>query len=74
MSSPLPTHIDACACPLCGKPNQCAMEVAKQTGEPVATCWCVHVTFSPELIARVPTAAQRKACICNACAAKDQAL
>jgi len=72
-SSPMPTPIEACACPLCGKPNQCAMEVAKQTGQPITTCWCVNVAFSPELIARVPVAAQRKACICKACATQDRA-
>jgi Cysteine-rich CWC len=47
------------------------MEVAKTTGEPVAKCWCVNVSFSPELLAKVPAAAQNKACICQACAAKD---
>jgi hypothetical protein len=34
----------------------------------VAACWCLTVDFSPELIARVPAAAQRKACICQSCA------
>jgi hypothetical protein len=28
----------------------------------------VNTTFSPELLARVPAAAQRKACICARCA------
>jgi len=68
MSSPMPTQIDACACPLCGKPNECAMEAAKLKVQDVAACWCLTVDFSPELIARVPAAAQRKACICQSCA------
>ena len=64
--------IDPCACPLCGKPNQCAMAQASLTGEVAAPCWCVNVSFSPELLARVPAAAQRKACICLACATQTQ--
>ena len=55
-------------CPLCGQPNGCAMQAAKDQGTPVGVCWCVNVSFSPELLARVPQAAQRKACICQACA------
>jgi hypothetical protein len=47
------------------------MEVAKNTGQPVAKCWCVNVSFSPELLAQVPAAAQNKACICQACATKE---
>jgi hypothetical protein len=60
--------VDPCACPLCGQPNQCAMETAKRTGQAVAPCWCVNVSFSAEVLARVPQAAQNKACICEACA------
>jgi hypothetical protein len=72
MPSQMPAPIDAGACPLCGQPNQCAMEIAKHTGQPVAACWCVNVSFSPELLAQIPAAAQRKACICQACATKAQ--
>jgi hypothetical protein len=71
MSKPLLAPVDACACPLCGQHNQCAMEVAKVTGQPIAKCWCVNVSFSPELLAKVPAAAQNKACICQACATKE---
>jgi hypothetical protein len=63
--------VDACACPLCGQPNGCAMETAKQAGQPVGVCWCVNVSFSPELLARVPAVAQRQACICQACASQE---
>ncbi len=69
--SQMPASIDACACPLCGQPNQCAMEVAKATGQTVTRCWCVNVSFSPELLTQVPAASQRKACICQACATKE---
>ncbi|MFY8055292.1 MAG: cysteine-rich CWC family protein [Limnohabitans sp.] len=60
--------VDPCACPLCGQPNQCAMEAAKSSGQAVAPCWCLSVSFSAEVLARVPEAAQNKACICQACA------
>ncbi|WP_310614301.1 cysteine-rich CWC family protein [Limnohabitans sp.] len=71
MPKPLSASVDSCACPLCGQPNQCAMEVGKANGQPVAKCWCVDVSFSPELLAKVPAAAQNKACICQACALKE---
>lgn len=57
-------------CPLCGQANRCAMEVQRETGVPQGDCWCTQVDFSAELLARVPPAAQRLACICAACAAK----
>ncbi|MBE7366842.1 cysteine-rich CWC family protein [Ramlibacter sp. HM2] len=46
------------------------MEVQRETGVPQGDCWCTQVDFSAELLARVPPAAQRLACICAACAAK----
>ncbi len=70
MSGPIPvtTEFFANRCPLCGQPNLCALEMQRATGQPQPPCWCVDVRFSPELLARVPEAAQRKACICAACA------
>jgi hypothetical protein len=47
------------------------MEVAKSTGQSVAKCWCVDVLFSPELLTKVPVAAQNKACICQTCTMKE---
>jgi hypothetical protein len=47
------------------------MEMAKQSGQAVGVCWCVNLSFSPELLARVPAAAQNKACICQACATPE---
>jgi len=61
--------VDPTRCPLCGQPNRCAM--AQATEQPAAPCWCVSVSFSAELLARVPAAAQRQACICAACAQAD---
>ncbi|MBT9550537.1 MAG: cysteine-rich CWC family protein [Hydrogenophaga sp.] len=70
-TSPLPhTTTDPTRCPLCGGDNRCAMEVEKATGEPQPPCWCVTETFSPDLLARLPEAAQGQACICARCLAR----
>ena len=55
-------------CPLCGQPNGCAMERQRATGQPQPPCWCTEVKFEPALLARIPAAAQRRACVCHACA------
>lgn len=55
-------------CPLCGKPNQCAMEAERVTGQKQPPCWCTDVDFGAGLLARVPREAQVRACICAACA------
>ena len=55
-------------CPLCGKPNRCAMESSRAAAADQPPCWCVGVDFSPELLERLPAAARGKACICEACA------
>ncbi|MGS5089255.1 cysteine-rich CWC family protein [Hydrogenophaga sp. A37] len=61
---------DPTRCPLCGGDNRCAMEVQKATGEPQPPCWCVTETFSPDLLAHLPEAAQGQACICARCLAR----
>jgi hypothetical protein len=55
-------------CPLCGETNRCAMELARETGEPQGPCWCTQAEFSPALLARVPAEARDRACICPGCA------
>jgi len=60
-------------CPLCGQPNQCAMEVELATGIQQPPCWCTQVQFTPELLGRIPEAARDKACICAACVQAVQA-
>jgi hypothetical protein len=55
-------------CPLCGEPNQCAMERERITGEPQPPCWCTRADFASDLLARVPAPARGQACICAACA------
>ena len=62
------TAIDPVLCPLCGRPNLCAMEIQRATGEAQPPCWCTQLAFDAELLARVPDEAQRRACICAACA------
>ncbi|MEY2953486.1 MAG: hypothetical protein RLZZ401_1573 [Pseudomonadota bacterium] len=64
----MPASYSPECCPLCGQANACAMEVEKATGLAQPPCWCMATDFSPELLARVPPEAQRRACICAACA------
>jgi hypothetical protein len=65
---PSPPSIDPAACPLCGQLNRCAMEIARETGSAPEACWCTEIDFNADLLARVPTEAQRLACICETCA------
>ncbi|MEO8203929.1 MAG: cysteine-rich CWC family protein [Betaproteobacteria bacterium] len=64
-----PLTLDASRCPLCGGANACVMESASP-GEP---CWCQRAEFGEALLAQVPEAARRKACICARCALADEA-
>jgi hypothetical protein len=59
-------------CPLCGQPNECAMERERITGEAQPPCWCTQVDFSAELMSRVPADAKDSACICPACARRAE--
>jgi hypothetical protein len=63
------TQPNPSACPLCGGANACAMEVQRATGKAQPPCWCTRATFTPALLASVPEASRRKACICAGCAA-----
>ncbi len=54
MAAVLPDTIDATRCPLCGEQNRCAMEVARETGEPQAPCWCMAADFRNAPLAAVP--------------------
>ena len=58
---------DARNCPLCGQPNQCAMEIERATGIKQPPCWCTKTQFSAELLNKVPEAARGIACLCAAC-------
>lgn len=63
--------IHAPLCPICGKPNNCAVSTA---GRFDGACWCKDARFSATLLAAVPPDLKGKACICRSCAqGKDQA-
>jgi hypothetical protein len=62
-SAPEPAPADASRCPLCGRPNGCAMAAGGQ--EP---CWCASATISPETLAQIPAALRDVACLCAECA------
>jgi hypothetical protein len=64
---------DPVLCPLCGEANRCARERERATGEPQGPCWCTALDFSADLLAHVPVAAQRLACICESCARRARA-
>jgi hypothetical protein len=36
-------------CPLCGQPNECAMEIERATGVKQPPCWCSLVKFEASL-------------------------
>jgi hypothetical protein len=61
-------HTSPGSCPLCGRSNQCAMEIERITGEKQPPCWCTQADFSAELLERIPSEARGRACICPACA------
>lgn len=62
---------DPSRCPLCGESNRCAIEIERETGQAQPPCWCREVGFSEALLARVPDAQRRLACICARCAARE---
>jgi hypothetical protein len=59
-------------CPLCGQPNQCAMEIERATGVEQPPCWCTQQTFDADLMARVPEEMRGKTCICPACSRRTE--
>ena len=65
-------QINPTNCPICGEPNQCAMEIAKETCEPSGECWCASVVFTDDTLSKVPPPALNKACICKKCSAPSE--
>ena len=63
---------DAARCPLCGNSNQCVMEIEKTTGIAQPPCWCASLTMGADLLAAIPEASWGMACICSACANRNQ--
>ncbi len=70
--SDLSLNLNRSLCPLCGKDNQCGMEIGKLTSMKQAACWCESMDFSADLLAGVPLSAQGQTCICPACATKNK--
>ena len=69
----VPSELSPTQCPLCGRLNRCAMEIARESGAEPGRCWCMDLDFSAELLAKVPAAAVRRACICEDCARAQEA-
>jgi hypothetical protein len=71
LASKLRHTMSCCAvtCPLCGEPNDCQLATTDSYKGP---CWCVRETFPPDLLARVPEAARRVACVCRRCVVATQ--
>jgi Cysteine-rich CWC len=69
---PLDAVLDEALCPLCGNSNQCAMEVEKTTGIAQPPCWCASLTIGEDLLAAIPEDSRGLACICSACAHRNQ--
>ena len=63
------TTIDTTRCPLCGEENRCAMETARETGQPQPPCWCMAADFGKAPFGALPPASRGKACMCARCAA-----
>ncbi|SBS26313.1 hypothetical protein MAQ5080_00484 [Marinomonas aquimarina] len=63
------SSIDPNRCPLCGADNHCAVTLKQDP----STCWCHQpdVLIDSDLLAKLPTAARGKACICQHCVTQD---
>lgn len=64
--------VDPVRCPLCGEPNQCALEVERASGVKQPVCWCSQVKFEAVLLSRLPEGSRGKACVCHACAMAER--
>ena len=62
----LPDSNDTAKCPLCGKPNECAVAA----GRDPESCWCMTATMTPSALASIPNEARGKVCICVRCASR----
>jgi hypothetical protein len=62
--------VDASRCPLCGRPNACAL-AGRDDQRSCSDCWCAAVRIDPQVLERVPEAVRGKACLCRACATRS---
>jgi|GEM_PF-990737 len=63
--------VDSALCPICRGQNHC--EVGRGVSYMLnkgADCWCRSETFTKNLLSRVPSDQQQKACICQNCVRK----
>ncbi len=56
-------EVDPSLCPVCGMPNTCGMTQGK------SECWCFELKIDAAALARIPTEAKDRACLCPRCAA-----
>ena len=59
----------ASVCPLCRRPNGCAMAAADGGSDAASPCWCVAAAIDPATLARASALDGGMACVCAACAA-----
>lgn len=58
-----PAHL----CPLCGQPNECAMQAQHNGDVAPPACWCTRVKIGADVLKLVPEQARGLACVCAAC-------
>ena len=60
------------ACPLCGKPNSCALAIDSSTPSINANCekpcWCMKQKIDLSVLANIPDHLRNSSCICPECA------
>ena len=60
-------HIDPARCPLCHRPNACAIVTGR------GVCWCFALKLPEAILDRIPPEAREKACLCERCATATEA-
>ena len=58
---------DGKACPICGKPNDCALA----SGRDHESCWCWTTSMAEGVLDAVPDDAKGAVCVCAKCAVGD---
>ncbi|MBR9829438.1 MAG: cysteine-rich CWC family protein [Oceanospirillales bacterium] len=63
--------IDPLVCPLCRQENACVNLSSQDVDQ---SCWCndPSIQFPEALLAQIPDALRRKACVCRSCAVEFQ--
>lgn len=58
--------VDPTRCPLCSRPNRCALATPGADTGP--DCWCFTTPLDPRTLQRLPAELRNRACLCPACA------